>query len=189
MKAIICLTLFLTACGQSQPPAPPQHVLYQVMDKSFVAGQHGSGVGMSMKGHLGLHEQQHPRCVQAASAQSRGRRCVHGSGEHRSVLASDCRGLPDVLEDFLERHFPIRCGALPEVNLDTVCWSVTLRDEHCGCFFPQYLMAVGQKEFMDQNYPQDQHKIVSLVEKNLVVPKADLQQFIDKLNEDIARIR
>lgn len=52
MKAIICLTLFLTACGQSQPPAPPQHVLYQVMDKSFVAGQHGSGVGMSMKGSL-----------------------------------------------------------------------------------------------------------------------------------------
>jgi hypothetical protein len=49
-------------------------------------------------------------------------------------------------------------------------------------------MAVGQKEFMDQNYPQDQHKIVSLVEKNLVVPKADLQQFIDKLNEDIARM-
>lgn len=48
----LILALFLTACGQSEPPAPPKYVEMQVLDKSFMAGQSGSGVGLSSKGHL-----------------------------------------------------------------------------------------------------------------------------------------
>lgn len=78
---------------------------------------------------------------------------------------------------------------MPEVKLETVCWSMTSRDEHCGCFFPQYLMASGYKDYMDQHYPDALHTVVPLVEKNLAVPKAELQEFIDKLNQDLARVR